>query len=76
MAILGDILHSRVARSNIDSFSRLGAKVKVAAPPTLLPPGLDGLGAQVVADPAAAVADADVIYVSNVNGRPKVTWLR
>ncbi|NLG86819.1 MAG: aspartate carbamoyltransferase catalytic subunit [Firmicutes bacterium] len=66
VAILGDILHSRVARSNIDAFSRLGAKVKVAAPPTLLPPGLDDLGAQVVADPAAAVADADVIYLLRI----------
>jgi aspartate carbamoyltransferase catalytic subunit len=66
VAILGDILHSRVARSNIDAFSRLGAKVKVAAPPTLLPTGLESLGAQVVNDPATAVADADVIYLLRV----------
>jgi aspartate carbamoyltransferase catalytic subunit len=66
VAILGDILHSRVARSNIDAFSKLGAKVTVAAPPTLLPPGLDSLGAEVMTDPAAAVADADVIYLLRV----------
>lgn len=66
VAILGDILHSRVARSNIDAFSRLGAKVRVAGPPTLLPPGLTELGATVTTDPTAAIADADVIYLLRI----------
>lgn len=66
VAIIGDVLHSRVARSNIDAFSRLGAKVLVAGPPTLLPLGLPELGAEVISDPAAAIADADVIYLLRI----------
>ncbi|NMA55033.1 MAG: aspartate carbamoyltransferase catalytic subunit [Firmicutes bacterium] len=66
VAIIGDILHSRVARSNIDAFSRLGARVKVAGPPTLLPTGLSQLGAEIVTDPAAAIFDADIIYLLRI----------
>ena len=42
IAIVGDIKHSRVARSDMQAFTRLGAVVTVVAPPTLLPPSLDG----------------------------------
>ena len=45
VAIVGDILHSRVARSNLWLLSKLGAAVVLAAPPTLVPPGLEDAGA-------------------------------
>ncbi|MDA8346003.1 MAG: aspartate carbamoyltransferase catalytic subunit [Thermaerobacter sp.] len=49
LLIVGDILHSRVARSNAEGFRALGARVLLAGPPTLLPPGLaQGLGAEEV----------------------------
>jgi aspartate carbamoyltransferase catalytic subunit len=47
VAIVGDIRHSRVARSNILLLSRMGAEVVACGPPTLLPPGLEALGCQV-----------------------------
>ncbi len=60
--IVGDVLHSRVARSNILAFSRMGAKVTVCGPPTLLPRKIDALGCN-----ATAMLDgldrADVVYV-------------
>ena len=42
IAIVGDIKHSRVARSDVLAFTALGAEVTLVAPPTLLPPSLDG----------------------------------
>jgi aspartate carbamoyltransferase catalytic subunit len=47
IAIVGDILHSRVALSNIYCLQKLGAKVRVCGPPTLLPKHIDGLGVEV-----------------------------
>ena len=47
VVIVGDILHSRVARSNLHCLTALGAKVVLCGPPTLLPPGLEALGAEV-----------------------------
>lgn len=63
VAIIGDILHSRVARSNIYGFSKLGAQVVVAGPQTMLPPYLDRLGVEVTTSVAAAVQDADVVMM-------------
>jgi aspartate carbamoyltransferase catalytic subunit len=63
VTFVGDILHSRVARSNIWGLSKLGAAVRVCGPATLLPPGLDRLGVQVFTSVDEAVAGADVIYV-------------
>jgi aspartate carbamoyltransferase catalytic subunit len=60
--IVGDVLHSRVARSDISAFQKMGAKVTVAGPPTLLPRDIEALGCD--ASPTLdALADADVIYV-------------
>lgn len=60
--IVGDVLHSRVARSNILAFKRMGAEVTVAGPPTLIPRHIEALGCQ-----AKATLDelhkADVVYV-------------
>jgi aspartate carbamoyltransferase catalytic subunit len=47
VVIVGDIFHSRVARSNLHCLTALGAKVVLCGPPTLLPPGLESLGAEV-----------------------------
>jgi aspartate carbamoyltransferase catalytic subunit len=60
--IVGDVLHSRVARSDILAFRRMGAAVTVCAPPTLIPRGVEALGCQ--ATPTLdGLAEADVIYV-------------
>ncbi|MBU4532869.1 MAG: aspartate carbamoyltransferase catalytic subunit [Eubacteriales bacterium] len=61
VAILGDILHSRVARSNIWGLTKLGAEVHVAGPPTMLPAGLEQLGVRVYDRPEAALEGADVV---------------
>ena len=63
VAFVGDVLHSRVARSGIQAFLRMGARVSVVAPPTLVPRDLaTGLGAEVSAD-IRDIADADIVYV-------------
>jgi aspartate carbamoyltransferase catalytic subunit len=63
VAIVGDVLHSRVARSGIRAFTLMGARVTVVAPPTLVPRHLaEALGAEVSAD-IRDIADADVVYV-------------
>ncbi len=63
IAIVGDIAHSRVARSNIHGFTRMGAEVVVAGPATMLPPHLDSLGARVAYSLEEAVTGADVIMM-------------
>jgi aspartate carbamoyltransferase catalytic subunit len=63
IAIVGDIAHSRVARSDIHGFTKMGAEVVVAGPATMLPPHLDSLGARVAASLEEAVRDADVIMM-------------
>jgi aspartate carbamoyltransferase catalytic subunit len=63
VAIVGDIRHSRVARSNVIAFSTLGASVTLVAPPTLLPPSLVGWPVEVSHDMDGAVAKADVVYL-------------
>ena len=60
--IVGDVLHSRVARSDISAFQKMGAKVTVAGPPTLLPREIEALGCE--ARPTLEeIGEADVIYV-------------
>jgi aspartate carbamoyltransferase catalytic subunit len=63
VAIVGDIAHSRVARSNIFGLTKMGAKVRLCGPPTMLPPGIEHLGADVYYDMDRAVEDADVIMM-------------
>lgn len=63
VAIIGDIAHSRVARSNIHGFTKMGAEVVVAGPATMLPPYLESLGARVAYSLEEAVKDADVIMM-------------
>jgi aspartate carbamoyltransferase catalytic subunit len=63
VAICGDVLHSRVARSNIHLLTIMGARVRVVAPPTLLPPAVERLGAQVFHDMESGLADADIVMM-------------
>jgi aspartate carbamoyltransferase catalytic subunit len=63
VTLVGDITHSRVARSNIRGLSKLGAKVRVCAPPTLLPAGVERWGVEVHHDLARALEGADVVNV-------------
>ena len=58
VAICGDILHSRVARSNIILLNTLGARVRVVAPSTLLPPGIERFGVEVCRDMREGLAGA------------------
>jgi aspartate carbamoyltransferase catalytic subunit len=63
VAIVGDIAHSRVARSNIWGLTKLGAKVTVCAPPMLIPPGIEQMGAVVSHDIERALKHADAVNV-------------
>jgi aspartate carbamoyltransferase catalytic subunit len=63
VAICGDILHSRVARSNILLLGTLGARVRVVGPSTLLPPGIENMGVEVFRDMRSGLADADIVMM-------------
>lgn len=63
VAICGDILHSRVARSNINVLNTLGVRVRIIAPSTLLPAASERLGAEVFTDMWKGVENADVIMM-------------
>jgi aspartate carbamoyltransferase catalytic subunit len=63
VAICGDILHSRVARSNIHLLTTMGATVRVVAPPTLLPTQVARLGVEVHHDMRAGLKDADIVMM-------------
>ncbi len=66
VVIVGDILHSRVAKSNIWGLTKMRAQVTVVAPPTLIPPGLSELGVKVETDLDRALRDADVVNVLRI----------
>ena len=61
VAIIGDILHSRVARSNIWGLTKMGAEVNVSGPATLLPPEIEKMGVNVFSTVQEAMLDADVV---------------
>ncbi len=66
VAIIGDITHSRVAHSNIIGFSKMGADVHVAGPSTLIPPGIEKIGATPHLSINNAVKDADVVMALRI----------
>jgi aspartate carbamoyltransferase catalytic subunit len=66
IAIVGDITHSRVARSDILGFTRMGSEVYLAGPTTFIPPGIEKMGAKVCDSVAEAVADADVVMALRI----------
>lgn len=63
IAIIGDITHSRVARSNIYGLTKMGAEVRVAGPPPLIPPGIEHMGVSVYYTLKDVLQDVDVIMV-------------
>jgi aspartate carbamoyltransferase catalytic subunit len=63
VSIVGDIAHSRVARSNIWGLTKLGAKVLLCAPKMLIPPGIEASGVKVTSDIEQALAQADAVNV-------------
>ncbi|MFH1674009.1 MAG: aspartate carbamoyltransferase catalytic subunit [Pseudomonadota bacterium] len=66
IAIVGDIAHSRVARSNIIGFTKMGSSVVVAGPPTMIPTGIESMGAKVAYSIEDAVREADVIMMLRI----------
>ena len=66
VAIIGDITHSRVVRSNIYCLTKLGAKVRIAGPGTMLPPGIEKLGCEVFRNIDDAIRGADVVMMLRI----------
>ncbi len=66
VAIVGDILHSRVAKSNIYAFGKMGARVRLIGPPTLVPPSFRDLGAEVFFDMRSGLKDADIVMMLRI----------
>jgi aspartate carbamoyltransferase catalytic subunit len=66
IAIVGDVKHSRVARSDVLAFSALGAEVVLVGPPTLMPPSIEGWPATVSHDFDAELTDLDVVYTLRI----------
>ncbi|MDJ0869276.1 MAG: aspartate carbamoyltransferase catalytic subunit [Myxococcota bacterium] len=66
VTIVGDVLHSRVARSNLYAFSKLGAEVRLAAPPTMLPPAVETLGVKAYTSLREAIEGADVVMLLRI----------
>jgi aspartate carbamoyltransferase catalytic subunit len=66
VGIIGDLLHSRVLRSNIHLLTKMGADVWVCGPPTLVPAGIQRLGVRVTHNVDEAVADADVVMLLRI----------
>jgi aspartate carbamoyltransferase catalytic subunit len=66
VTIIGDITHSRVARSNLFALSAMGARVRLAGPGTMLPPGIERLGCEVFTSMEEALVGADVVMMLRI----------
>jgi aspartate carbamoyltransferase catalytic subunit len=75
VAIIGDIAHSRVARSNIIGFNKMGANVVIAGPPTMMPAGIEELGAAVARNVDEAIDGADVIMMLRIQKERQKNFL-
>ncbi len=75
IAIIGDISHSRVARSNINGFTKMGAKVVLAGPPTMMPRGIEALGASVTYNVDEAIKNVDVIMMLRIQKERQRSFL-
>jgi len=75
IAIVGDIDHSRVARSDIEGFTKMGAEVRVSGPPTMIPKGIESLGAQVMYDFDEAIDGVDVIMMLRIQKERQQNFL-
>ncbi|HMA84695.1 MAG TPA: aspartate carbamoyltransferase catalytic subunit [Desulfosalsimonadaceae bacterium] len=75
IAIIGDIAHSRVARSNVAGFTKMGAEVRLAGPPTMIPQGVDTLGAYATYDMDEAIEGADVVMMLRIQKERQRSFL-
>lgn len=66
ISIVGDISHSRVARSDITGFSKMGARVTICAPDTMIPKGIETLGCRVAPDMESCIEGADVVMMLRI----------
>ncbi len=75
IAIIGDIAHSRVARSDIAGFTKMGAEVVLAGPPTMMPKGIESLGAKVFYHIDHAIDGADVVMMLRIQKERQKSFL-
>ncbi|MBU0994016.1 MAG: aspartate carbamoyltransferase catalytic subunit [Proteobacteria bacterium] len=75
IVIVGDIAHSRVARSNISGLTKMGAEVIVSGPPTMIPSGIEDYGITVNTNMEDAIADADVIMMLRIQKERQTHFL-
>ncbi|MDR1205542.1 MAG: aspartate carbamoyltransferase catalytic subunit [Peptococcaceae bacterium] len=75
VAIVGDVLHSRVARSNLSGFRTMGAEVWLCGPPTLMPPGLEDMGAKITWDMDEAVRNAQAVMMLRIQRERQASGL-
>ena len=75
ISIIGDISHSRVARSNCIGFKKLGANITLAGPPTMIPKGIESLGASVTYHVEEAIQNADVIMMLRIQKERQKSFL-
>jgi aspartate carbamoyltransferase catalytic subunit len=66
VTIVGDILHSRVARSNFYAFNKMGAEVRIVAPPPMIPAGIESMGVKVFTSLRDALTGADVVMALRI----------
>lgn len=66
IALVGDVLHSRVARSDVIGFKTMGCDVVLSGPPTMMPREIGALGCRYERDPREAVKDADMVYLLRI----------
>ncbi|ASM37453.1 aspartate carbamoyltransferase catalytic subunit [Campylobacter sputorum] len=66
VAIIGDVFHSRVARSNIWAMQTLGIKLKIFAPPIMMPQGMEALGCQICKSMEEAIEESDVLIMLRI----------
>ena len=75
VAIIGDIAHSRVARSNCVGLTKMGAEVVLAGPPTMMPPGIETLGVRVAPSVERAIEGVDVIMMLRIQKERQKSFL-
>lgn len=75
IAIIGDISHSRVARSNCVGFTKMGAEVTLSGPQTMIPKGIETLGVSVTHSVEDAICDADVIMMLRIQKERQKSFL-
>jgi aspartate carbamoyltransferase catalytic subunit len=75
IAIIGDISHSRVARSNCIGFTKMGAEVIISGPQTMIPKGIETLGVSVTNNVEDAICDADVIMMLRIQKERQKSFL-